>query len=93
MLFIVVILIVTRLNITTKLMSYMCRDVTKGTVHRENQNSVLHIIFQRTFRRSFWYKNKASSTIFDGVISNSVIQNTHYEKLNLLRKLISKFYI
>ena len=34
-----------------------------------------------------------SSTIFDGVIANFVIQNMHYEKLNLLSKLISKFYI
>ena len=34
-----------------------------------------------------------SSTIFDGVIANSVIQIMHYEKLNLLSKLISKFYI
>ena len=27
------------------------------------------------------------------VITNSVIQNMHYEKLNLLSELISKFYI
>ena len=33
---------------------------------------------------SFWYKNHVSSTIFDRVIANSVIQNIHYEKLNLL---------
>ena len=33
-----------------------------------------------------------SSTIFDGVIANFVIQNMHYEKLSLLSKLISKFY-
>ena len=33
------------------------------------------------------------SKIFDGVIANSVIQNMHYEKLNLLSKLISKSYI
>ena len=31
--------------------------------------------------------------IFDGVIANSVIHNMHYEKLNLLIKLISKSYI
>ena len=34
-----------------------------------------------------------SSIIFDGVIEKFVIQNMHYEKLNLLSKLISKFYI
>ena len=34
-----------------------------------------------------------SNTIFDGVIANSVIQNMHYDKLNLVSKLISKFYI
>ena len=45
------------------------------------------------FRRSFRYKNYVSSTIFVGVIANSVIQNMPYEKLNLLSKLISKFYI
>ena len=41
----------------------------------------------------FWYKNYVASTIFDGVNANSVIQNMPYEKLNLLSKLISKFYI
>ena len=34
-----------------------------------------------------------STTIFGGVIANFVIQNINYEKLNLLSKLISKFYI
>ena len=34
-----------------------------------------------------------SSTNFDGVIAKSVLQNMHYEKLNLLSKLISKLYI
>ena len=30
-----------------------------------------------------------SSTIFDGVMANSVTQNVHYEKVNLLSKLVS----
>ena len=40
-----------------------------------------------------WYKNYVSRTIFDGLIATSVIQNMNYEKLNILSKLISKFYI
>ena len=40
-----------------------------------------------------WYKYYVTRTIFDGVIANSVIQNMNYEKLNILSKLISKFYI
>ena len=36
---------------------------------------------------------QTTSTIFDGVIANSVIQNMPYENLNLLSKLIPKFYI
>ena len=38
-------------------------------------------------------KQGLSSKRFDGVILNSVIQNMHYEKLNLSSKLISPFYI
>ena len=71
----------------------MDRDTTKGTLRRENQIEFCIACSSGYSAGHFGTKIMYSRTIFDGVIANSVIQNMHYEKINLLSKLISKFYI
>ena len=71
----------------------MCRDATKETLRMENQIEFCIASPRGHSAGHFDTKNYVSSTIFDRIIANSVIQNMQYKKLNLLSKLISKFYI
>ena len=66
----------------------MCRDVTKGTLRRENKME-----FCIAFSRGHSAGHFDTKIRCLGVSANCVIQNMYYEKLNLLSKFISTFYI
>ena len=71
----------------------MCRDVTKGTIRRKMGIEFCIECSRGHSAGHFGIKIRYLAQFLHEVNANPVIQNMHYNKVNILSKLISKKYI